>query len=131
MRQAILDYIQTLDNGSFNVSNELPWSESGTPLYLKNLKKIYVDVEQYTDVSEVTTLSGLVINEETLTVRLYFANDAKNLPPDYSNVVAGLRTAKRVSPELGYIRREVDATTELQADRLITTMEFRFIQFTS
>ena len=127
MRQEVLDYIQTLGNGSFNVSNELPWQESGTPLYIKNLKKIYVDVDQYETTPLVQTLNGLVLSQETTTVRVFFANDAKNLPPDYSDVVAGLRTAKDINPELNFYRREVEVTTEVEADRLVTQLELRYI----
>jgi hypothetical protein len=126
MRQEIIDYIQTLDIGSFNVSNELPWEESGTPLYIKNLKKIYVDVDQFEIDPFIQTFSGLNINNETTVVRIFFANDAKNLPPNYSDVVSELRTAKDIEVIQGFNRREALVSTEVQADRLVTELELRF-----
>ena len=38
---AITAAVSTLTQ--FAVSQELPWSQNGTPLFRKNLKKIYVD----------------------------------------------------------------------------------------
>jgi len=126
MRQEVIDYIQTLDIGSFNVSNELPWEESGTPLYIKNLKKIYVDVDQFEIDPFIQTFSGLNINNETTVVRIFFANDAKNLPANYSDVVSELRTAKDIEVTQGFNRREALVSTEVQADRLVTELELRF-----
>lgn len=128
MRQQVLDYVQTLDIGGFNVSNELPWSESGTELYVKNLKKVYVDIDQITVDPQILTLDGTNIVNEVTTVRIFFANDAKQVPANYSDVVAELRTAKDIEPTLGFNRRECQVQTELQADRLITTIELRFIK---
>jgi len=126
MRQEVIDYIQTLDIGGYNVSNELPWEESGTPLYIKNLKKIYVDVDQFEIDPFIQTFSGLNINNETTVVRIFFANDAKNLPPNYSDVVSELRTAKDIEVIQGFNRREALVSTEVQADRLVTELELRF-----
>jgi len=126
MRQEVIDYIQTLDIGGYNVSNELPWEESGTPLYIKNLKKIYVDVDQFEVDPFVQTFSGLNINNETTVVRIFFANDAKNLPPNYSDVVSELKTAKDIEVIQGFNRREALVSTEVEADRLVTELELRF-----
>ena len=130
MRTDVIDYIQSLNLGTFIVSNELPFSESGTPLYLKNLKKIYVDVDQYIVQPFIYTLSGVNISDETTAVRVYFANDAKSIPPNYDDVVSNLRLAKDILPTAGYNRREVDVSTSFEADRLITEIELRFIKLT-
>ena len=47
MRQEIIDYLGTLNLGSFTLSQEMPWISSDQPLYQKNLKKIYVDKTQF------------------------------------------------------------------------------------
>lgn len=130
MRTDVIDYIQTLNLGTFIVSSELPFSESGVPLYIKNLKKIYVDVDQYIVQPVIYTLTGLNISEQTIAVKVYFANDAKSIPPNYDEVVSEIRLAKDILPTAGFNRREVDVTTSFEADRLITEIELRFIKLT-
>jgi hypothetical protein len=130
MRTDVIDYIQTLNLGTFIVSNELPFSESGIPLYIKNLKKIYVDVDQYIVDPIISTLNGINITRDTIAVRVYFANDAKSIPPNYDEVVSELRAAKDILPTAGYNRREVDVLTSFDADKLITEIELRFIKLT-
>lgn len=130
MRQDVIDYIQTLNLGTFIVSNELPFSESGTPLYIKNLKKIYVNVDQYVADPVITTLNGVNITRDTVSVTVYFANDAKSIPPNYDEVVSLIRAAKNILITAGYSSREVDVETSFEADRLITEIELRFIKLT-
>lgn len=131
MRQDVIDYLQTLNLGTFIVSSELPFSESGTPLYIKNLKKIYVDADQISVEPVIRTLNGLNITKDTNSVKIYFANDAKSVPPNYDEVVSNLRSAKDILATTGgFTGREVDVSTELQADRLITEIELRFIKLT-
>jgi len=90
------------------------------------LKKIYVDVDQFEVDPFVQTFSGLNINNETTVVRIFFANDAKNLPPNYSDVVSELKTAKDIEVIQGFNRREALVSTEVEADRLVTELELRF-----
>jgi hypothetical protein len=131
MRQDVIDYIQTLNLGTFIVSNELPFSESGVPLYIKNLKKIYVDVDQYQAEPIIRTLSGVMVTRDTIAVKVYFANDAKSIPPNYDEAVSLLRTAKDILPTTGgFTGREVEVKTSFEADRLITEIELRFIKLT-
>jgi hypothetical protein len=130
MRQEVLEYIQSLDIGGFNVSNELPWSESGTELYVKNLKKIYVDIDQIQVDPQILTLDGTNINNEITIIRIFLANDAKQVPANYSDVVNELKTAKDIEAAQGFNRREFQVSTDIQADRLITTIELRFIKLT-
>jgi len=128
MRTEVLEYIQTLDIGGYNVSNELPWSESGTELYVKNLKKIYVDIDQIQVDPQILTLDGTNINNEITIVRIFLANDAKQVPANYSDIINELKTAKDIEAAQGFTRRECQITTDIQADRLITTIELRFIK---
>lgn len=130
MRQAVLDYVQGLNLGTYIVSTELPWTDNTVPLYLKNLKKIYVDVDDYEVRPIISTLNGVNITEDINTVRIYFANDAKQIPPNYEDVVAQLRATKDISSTAGYNRRECDVITSFDADKLITELEIRFIKLT-
>ena len=126
MRQQILDYINTLSLGSFSLSQELPWSSSGTPLYLSNIKKIYVDRSQFTNDPLLSTLDGLIINSEITSVKVYFASDAKLLPANYDTLVSNIKLAKDVSTIEGVNRRECDVLTTFENDTLVTEFEFRF-----
>lgn len=130
MRQEVLDYIQTLNLGTFIVSSELPWDENGTSLYLKNLKKIYVDVTEYAVEPIIRALNGLNITRDTLSVKIYFANDAKSTPPNYDEVVSGLQTAKNINTTTGYYSRECQVQTSYNLDKLVTEIELRFIKLT-
>ena len=130
MRQAIYDHIGSLSLGSFNLSSELPWSSSGTALYLKNLKRIYVDVDQITEDLSIAALDGLIINDEITTVRVFFACDAKQLPSNYETIVSGIRTAKSTASIEGVSRRECDVSTSFEEDIVVTEFEFRFIKIT-
>lgn len=131
MRIEVLDYIGNLNLGGFILSQELPWEESGTPLFLKNLKKIYVDVVVYDTEPLIQTFSGLNINNETSTVRIYFSCDAKQLPANYDDVVNELKTVKDVSPEDGYQSRRVNVSTDIANDVLSTTVEVIFTKIST
>lgn len=127
MRQDIIDYINTLSLGSIILSQELPWTDSGTPLYQKNIKRIYVDVTRYNTEPLIQTLDGININSDISSVGLYFSADAKQLPSNYDSVVEDLRQAKDITLSTqGNFRRECDVTTEFQNDLLITQLEYRF-----
>lgn len=130
MRQSVIDYLQGLNLGSFTIATEVPWTETGTELYLKNLKKIYVDVDAFTTEPVITTFTGLNLNNETTVVRVYFANDAKQLPSNYDDVVAQIKAAKDIESTAGYTRRETDVSTSYNSDRLVTEIELRYIKLT-
>lgn len=126
MRQDILDFISGLSLGGFAVSQELPWDDSGTALYLKNVKRIYVDTTQYATQPLITTLDGLSINQDVSTVGLYFSADAKQLPANYDTLVSDLRSAKDVALTDASYRRECDVSTEFSNDLIVTQLEYRF-----
>lgn len=126
MRQEILDYINTLALGGYLLSQEAPWDDSGTPLYLKNLKKIYVDIPEYINEPIVTTLNGVSINNEQKIIRIYFASDAKQIPSNYETLVEDLKAAKNITTIDGVSRRECNVTRDFQNDALVTELEIRF-----
>ena len=94
MREDILSYIKTLSLGSFTVSDELPRDDSGMALYLKNPKKLYVDIGQVEATPLIQTLSGFDVHTESTTVSVYFTADAKTLPANYSSLTQSLTAGK-------------------------------------
>lgn len=130
MRTELLDYIRALKFKSFNVSDELPFSNAGTILYTKNIKRIYADLEQYTNEPFITLFGDYSIDSEVHSVRLYFSTDAKQLPSDYSTVVSEIRAAKNVPTTVKYFRRDVTSSTSFENDLMITEFEFRFTKLT-
>jgi len=130
MRTEILDYINTLSLGGFLLSQEIPFEDNGDPLYLKNLKKIYVGITEYSTEPLITTLSSDNINSETTTIRIFFAADAKSLPTNYETLVEDLRAAKDIDTIDGIFRREVSVETTFESDVLVTQLEIRLTKIT-
>jgi len=126
MRQEVLNYVNGLALGGFTTSSDLPYDESGSPLYIKNVKKIYVDSEQVTTEPLVTALDGPVIDSEITSVSIYFSTDAKQLPANYDTLVSDLKKAKNITTVSGIHRRESDFATEFQGDLVVNTLELRF-----
>lgn len=130
MRQEIIDYLSGINLGSFTLSQEMPWISSDQPLYLKNLKKIYVDRTQYSTEILIPTLNGHDVSADTTTVRLFFATDAKQVSPDYDDVVTDLRAAKDADTITGVNRRDCLVLTSFEGDLLVTELEYRFTKIT-
>lgn len=131
MRQEVIDYINTLSLGGFLLSTEYPFEESGTPLYLKNLKKIYVGVKERSNQALVTALNGLSINTDLSIIRIYFSCDAKQLPSNYETLVDDLVLAKDITSIDGIYRREVEVSNEIQSDVLVTEIQVRFTKIST
>ena len=130
MRQEVLNYINGLSLGSFTTTSDMPYDASGNPLYVQNVKKIYVDNEQTAVEPLVSALDGPIIDNEVTSVSIYFSADAKQLPANYDALVSDLKKAKNITTVAGIHRRELDATTEYQGDLIINSMEIRFIKVT-
>lgn len=126
MRQELVDYIGTQNLGGFILSQELPYSSSGVPLYVKNPKRIYVDRTEYSNEPLITTLNGVQVDSEIASVRVYFASDAKQLPPNYDQVITALRAGKDTTTITGVSRRDCVISTTFEEDLLVTELEFRF-----
>jgi hypothetical protein len=130
MREDILSYIKTLSLGSFTVSDELPRDDSGIALYLKNPKKLYVDIGQVEATPLIQTLSGFDVHTESTTVSVYFTADAKTLPANYSSLTQSLKLGKDIQQAKGFNNRSVDVQTEYDADMLITRIDYTFSKIT-
>lgn len=129
MRTAIYDYIDGLtasQMGTYSLSSELPYDSSGVPMYLKNFKRIYVDVAQITQEEAYDGLDGTGAVDEITTVSVYFVNDAKILPSNYDSLVALIKDARLTADITGVIRRLCQVTTRYEQDSLVTVFEFSF-----
>ena len=126
MRTEILEYCQALNLGTVTVSTELPWTDNNVPLYLKNLKKIYIDIDNVEIEPFIQALNGLNITNEITSVRTYFACDAKVLLPNYDDIITDLKGVKDITTITGVQRRECVITTSTENDVLVTELEYRF-----
>jgi hypothetical protein len=131
MRQEVLDYINSLALGGYLLTEESPWRDNAIPLYIKNLKKIYVDNVEYLSEPLIATLGTLSINQQTRTIRIYFANDAKTLPSNYDTLVEDLITIKDINLNDGTNRREADVRVSYENDVMVTEIEIRFTKLSS
>lgn len=126
MRTEVLEYVQSLNLGTVTVSTELPWTDNDVPLYIKNLKKVYVDTSTVTAEPFLQALDGFSVSNEITSVRLYFACDAKVLLPNYDDIITDLKAGRNITTIDGVQRREVDVSTSVENDVLITELEYRF-----
>jgi len=130
MREQVADYISGINLGGFSLSSELPWDESETPLYLRNPKRIYVNITNYATEPLFQTLDGLNIDTEVAEVTVFISNDAKQLAANYDDLISQLRAGKNSIEVVGNYRREVDVSTTFEADMLVTELTYRFIKIT-
>lgn len=132
MREALLAAIRSIDTGVFRVTDELPWSAAGEPLYDKNMRVFYVAEPDVTE-SDVLPLlcGGSALVETVTTISVFLTVDAKKRPQDYDRVVQQVRNCRRTVALPTVRSREVDVITTLEADRLQTEFVFRFTEFTN
>lgn len=126
MRELVLAYLGAQDLGTYAVSNELPYSNAGTDLHMKNVKSIYVDRENKTIEEFMAVMNGHSIYSEVTTVRVLFANDSKRPPSNYSQVVLDIIKSKDFTAPPEYFRREADVQVEHEGDIQVTEIELTF-----
>ena len=126
MRTVVYNYIKALGLKSVNLTNELPYLTSGSELYLKNKKTIYVEVAQIQQEPAIDALNGSGAVDEITTVSVYFVNDAKKLPTDYDSIVTQLKGARTAIGTEGYIQKTCNVSSSYQEDAVITQLEFSF-----
>lgn len=127
MRTEVVDYLKTQNLGGLAISNDLPFDDSGVPLYIKNVKRIYVDKEQRTSNPVIQTLGGVNINNLESTVTIYFAVDAKTQLSTYDTVISTLQGVKDITTVQGVHTRNATIETEYVDDLLITQVAITFI----
>ncbi len=131
MRDQLLTAITTATSTltQFAVSQELPWSQNGTPLFRKNLKKIYVDKTYQEQTTLIATVNGGEVFQNDLITLAYVACDAKNPPSQLDNLVANVLAAKDSTGVINF-GSESDYTIDKDEDVLVYTFEFRVNQAT-
>lgn len=115
-----------LANSNVTTSSELPFVAGGTPLYDKNMKKLYLDYDNNSTTELFNTLNPAddVFQQEIL-VSGYFSVDAKNQPGDIDTIVNTIRNARQ-SVSNCFVR-ECEITNDIADDRITYTIEFRFL----
>lgn len=130
MRDEILTYLEANVVDGFTITRELPWLESGdVPLYMKNYKVVYVNLPEVFQEELVDTLGTVATVDETETVFVYVANDAKTLPTNYESMVdvikastrsiTGGRIERLCQVDIEYIGSVVLTTFAISAKRMI------------
>ena len=125
MRAELLELVKQIPTTSYRVSNELPYSNSDNPLYLKNPKTIYVDQPQTQVELLLKVLNQVNVYNQVTTIRIYFANDAKQQPRDQLTTLLALTQIKDQVPG-SFDSRETTISNDYLNDIMITTIEYRF-----
>ena len=126
MRDLILAWLTDNAVTGYTVTAELPWDSSGQPLYLNNMKRIYVDQPQTVQEPLIDVLNGHGVVNETTTVSIYLATDAKKLPANYDAVVSMIKST-RLDPAIsGVTQRATQVSTEFVADVLVSQFDINF-----
>lgn len=125
MRSQILTYLTANLTGSIKASQELPWAEGNNPLYLKNMKRVYLD-EPNTEVDELVPTFESDVLQKITTIRGFLAVDAKNRNADLDTALTTLAQAKDVSTITDSFRKEFDYTTTIDGAVIVYEFEYRF-----
>ena len=125
---AITTAISTLTQ--FAVVSELPWEQNGTPLYRKNMKKVYVDRERQEQTTLIPTLNGGEVFQNDLISEVYLAVDAKNPPSQLDSAITKILGTKSTIDVVNF-GSESDYTVDKDEDVLVYTFEFRVNQATT
>jgi hypothetical protein len=115
----------SLTGSSVSISSELPFTAAGVALYDKNMKKLYLDLDQNSRTELFSTLDYNDVFQQEIIVNGYLTVDAKNQPSDTQSIIDRI-VAGRLSVPNCYLR-ECAVTNEYVEDRLTYTFEFRFL----
>jgi hypothetical protein len=126
MRTELLAYLTATLTGSIKTSQELPFDQGGSALYLKNMRKVYVDEPYVEQTQLIPVLSMDDINQNITTVRAFLAVDAKNRNADLNAALATMAQAKSITTITNSFRKEFDYTTTIDNDILLYEFEYRF-----
>ena len=124
MREDLLSYMEANLPSAFKIAVELPWEEGDNPLYLKNMKRVYLDEPYVESDSIVTTLDGLDISQDVTVVKGYLAVDAKNRNPYIDAALATIARPKTIIS--GSFRKEFDYTATIDGSVMTYELEYRF-----
>jgi hypothetical protein len=126
MRDIIITYLKANVVTGFGVSDKLPFNQNGEPLYLQNLKSLYVNQPTVEQEPLFDTLDAQAIVTETTIVECYVVTDAKTLPSNYDELVTAVKGVRQAATILGYTAKEVDTSTSIVDDTLVTQFVMEF-----
>ena len=110
-------------------ATELPWTASGDPLYVKNMRVVYVSDEEEAKVQLYRTLDqGTVYQTDTL-VQAFLTEDAKNINANNPTVIENMLNAKSVvNTANGYNVQIAESSyeQEIEGDTITYTFEYTF-----
>ena len=109
---------------NIKLSLELPWETGDNPLYLQNMKTVYVDEEQINVEQLYRTLDQSNVNSTVTTVNAYLSVDAKNQLSDINTVVANILLAR--NKIVSTTDSSSDYETETEGDVITYTFEYNF-----
>jgi hypothetical protein len=109
---------------NIKLSQELPWETGENPLYLQNMKTVYVDEEQINVEQLYRTLDQSNVNSTVTTVNAYLSVDAKNQLSDINTVVANILLAR--NKIVSTTDSSSDYETETEGDVITYTFEYNF-----
>ena len=109
---------------NIKLSQELPWETGENPLYLQNMKTVYVDEEQINVEQLYRTLDQSNVNSTVTTVNAYLSVDAKNQLSDINTVVANILLAR--NKIISTTDSSSDYETETEGDVITYTFEYNF-----
>lgn len=109
---------------NIKLSQELPWETGENPLYLQNMKTVYVDEEQINVEQLYRTLDQANVNSTVTTVNAYLSVDAKNQLSDINTVVANILLAR--NKIVSTTDSSSDYETETEGDVITYTFEYNF-----
>jgi len=125
MRTQLLAYLTQALTGSIKVSEELPFEQGTVPLYLKNLRRVYLAEPEQQQEQLVATLDT-DINQTITRVVGYLTLDAKNRNPDIDSALQVMGSALNQTAISNSFRKEFDYTTTIQDDTVTYEFEYRF-----
>jgi hypothetical protein len=129
MRAIALDAIKQLNINGYRVSAELPFTTGDTPLFIRNLKTIYVDEADTSQANEIVALNGLNIGAELTTVRVFFTTDAKTQNQNFNAVRDSIKGVKEAYLKQGFFRREAFSEISYEGDNIVVTIELQLTKF--
>ena len=110
-------------------ATELPWTASGEPLYVKNMRVVYVSDEEEAKVQLYRTLDqGDVYQTDTM-VQAFLTEDAKNINANNPIVIENMLNAKSVVNTANGFNVQIAESgyeQEIEGDTITYTFEYTF-----
>ena len=126
MRDTLLAQITTnLSSLGVSVSSELPFENSGVPLYSKNKKTFYLDEEEIDKTTLYVTLDQSKVDNNETTIAGFLCVDAKNPLTNIDTIISNIISAK--TSIANTINADCDYSTDIEGDDLTYNFEFRFV----